>query len=309
MSDKSKKEETALEVIKTTDTRHHAMQQVEPPGQAQMSEAGALVSQAMNQGLSMEHIQALLNMKRDEEDRAARKEYVAALSAAKAEFPVMAKGKRVAYPGKDGKPGTEFFHATLGQITSTITPILGRHGLSISWPSKRDKDRVCVCCEITHEGGHSERSEELYAPTDTTGSKGNLQAVGSTMTYLQRYTLTAALGLGFVDDDDGNAGSPPDPEPPKPETPEQAADREERDHLRSLPTRAQKTLAKLSLLGVTREDAEYGTPCGVGKPAEEWEDQDYQDLFARYSELKDRTGDDLAEAVDGFFRADGPESE
>jgi hypothetical protein len=98
-------------------------------------------------------------------------------------------------------------------------------------------------------------------------------------------------------------------EPPKPETPEQKAEREEREHLRTLPTRAQKTLAKLSLVGVTRDDAEYGTPCGVGKPAEAWDGADYDELFARYSELKDKEGDELAEALRGFFRADGPDGE
>src|SRR5690606_5500273 len=38
---------------------------------------------------------------------------------------------------------------------------------------------------------------------DSSGSKNAIQAIGSTLTYLQRYTLIQALGLAASDDDDG----------------------------------------------------------------------------------------------------------
>jgi hypothetical protein len=42
---------------------------------------------------------------------------------------------------------------------------------------------------------------------DTSGGKNNIQAKGSTMTYLQRYTLNLALGICTEDDNDGAGGA------------------------------------------------------------------------------------------------------
>jgi hypothetical protein len=49
--------------------------------------------------------------------------------------------------------------------------------------------------------GHSEETT-LSAPSDTTGSKNPIQAIGSTITYLERYTLLALTGLATYDQDD-----------------------------------------------------------------------------------------------------------
>ena len=53
--------------------------------------------------------------------------------------------------------------------------------------------------------GHSE-STTLEAAADQSGGKNAIQAIGSTVTYLERYTLLALTGLATHEDDDG-AGS------------------------------------------------------------------------------------------------------
>jgi hypothetical protein len=54
--------------------------------------------------------------------------------------------------------------------------------------------------------GHSERTP-LEASPDASGGKNGIQAVGSTVTYLQRYTLLSATGMAVQDqDDDGRGG-------------------------------------------------------------------------------------------------------
>ena len=58
-----------------------------------------------------------------------------------------------------------------------------------------------VTCKITHELGHSEETS-LSAPADSSGSKNAIQAIGSTITYLQRYTLLALTGLATHEQDD-----------------------------------------------------------------------------------------------------------
>lgn len=61
---------------------------------------------------------------------------------------------------------------------------------------------VTVTCIISHRDGHFEENT-LSAGRDESGNKNSIQAVGSTLTYLQRMTLKASLGLAASDDDDG----------------------------------------------------------------------------------------------------------
>ena len=69
---------------------------------------------------------------------------------------------------------------------------------------------VVVTCRLTHAGGHSEENT-LVAPPDTKGNKNPAQAVQSTSTLLQRYTLLAILGIGTDGADQADQG-PPDTE-------------------------------------------------------------------------------------------------
>ena len=48
----------------------------------------------------------------------------------------------------------------------------------------------------------------MSASADTSGSKNSIQAIGSTVSYLERYTLYAILGLASADqDDDGHSAA------------------------------------------------------------------------------------------------------
>jgi hypothetical protein len=65
-------------------------------------------------------------------------------------------------------------------------------------------DRISVTCILSHRDGHSEETT-LSGPPDASGNKNAIQAIGSTLTYLQRYSLVQALGLAAANDDDGRA--------------------------------------------------------------------------------------------------------
>ncbi|WP_210251109.1 ERF family protein [Bosea sp. F3-2] len=95
-------------------------------------------------------------------------------------------------------------HEGLAEIARTIGPILARHGLAYRFRSKTEGEHVTVICVISHCEGHSEENS-LSAGADHSGEKNAIQAIGSTLTYLQRMTLKAALGLAAADDDDGKA--------------------------------------------------------------------------------------------------------
>lgn len=70
---------------------------------------------------------------------------------------------------------------------------------------------IKVTCIITHEAGHS-TSTSLQSGRDDSGGKNNIQALGSAVKYLQRYTFISATGLAAQEmDDDGHATSDTDP--------------------------------------------------------------------------------------------------
>lgn len=159
-----------------------------------------LLQIAVQRGVDTEQLKELMTMQREWKAEQARDAFFHAMNAFRAEAIEIVKTKKVAF--KD----TAYKHATLADVVAATTPALSKHGLSHRWETKQDGGLITVSCIITHELGHSERTMLTAAP-DTSGSKNSIQAIGSTVTYLQRYTFTAITGLAAKDqDDDGQAG-------------------------------------------------------------------------------------------------------
>lgn len=124
----------------------------------------------------------------------ARMAFDEAISNAKAEIkPVIRNAK-----GHNDKRYADF-----AAIASAVDPIITKFGLSYRFKTQQS-DRISVTCVLSHKEGHFEETT-LAGPPDTSGSKNAIQAIGSTLTYLQRYSLTQALGLAATNDDDGKA--------------------------------------------------------------------------------------------------------
>ena len=158
-----------------------------------------LLRLAVEQGGSVEAMSALMDMQLKWEANEARKAYHSAMAAFKAHPPTVRKDREVKYGN------TQYKHATLANVTATISAAMSDHGLTASWRTDQAGGQVTVTCTVTHELGHSE-STSLSAPADNSGSKNAIQAIGSAVTYLQRYTLLAMTGLAATDqDDDGVA--------------------------------------------------------------------------------------------------------
>jgi hypothetical protein len=136
----------------------------------------------------------------------ARKAYHEAMAAFKANPPEIEKDKKVSY-SVQGKGTTAYNHASLANVTAKINKALSDHGLSAAWATDQKENGITVTCTITHKLGHSERTS-ITANPDTSGSKNSIQAIGSTITYLERYTLLALTGLATKDmDDDGQSAT------------------------------------------------------------------------------------------------------
>lgn len=135
----------------------------------------------------------------------ARKAFDAAMAAAKSELPVILKNRHVSYG--DGNKKTQYDHEDLGGIAKAIDPILAKHGLSYRYRTTSNlNEPVTVTCIIAHEAGYFEETK-LSAGRDDSGGKNAIQAIGSSVTYLQRYTLKAALGLAAARDDDAKTAT------------------------------------------------------------------------------------------------------
>jgi len=176
----------------------------------------ALISLAIEKGADPAFLSRLLDVQERWQANIAKSAYVSAMTAFKREAPaVLKKVNRVFF--ETGKGQTNYRYANLGSIIQEISAILGKHELSASWETSQSGNNITVICHITHVAGHTE-SVTLSGPADQTGNKNAIQAVGSTVTYLQRYTLLAALGLATGEDNDGQGNQTqgkPNVEPPQ----------------------------------------------------------------------------------------------
>ena len=148
----------------------------------------------------VDKLQKLLEVKERWDANEARKAFTAAMASFKANPPEILKDKHVSYTKKDGSV-TAYDHATLGAICAAIIKGLSQHGISHHWDVAQSEGRIKVTCILTHEQGHSD-SVSLNSAADDSGGKNSIQAIGSAVTYLQRYTLFAATGLAAMDQDD-----------------------------------------------------------------------------------------------------------
>lgn len=166
-----------------------------------------LVRIAVESGADVEKLEKLMDLQERWEAKEARRAFFAAMSQFQASAPELEKNASVDYKAGGGR--TSYRFAALPHIVGQIREPLQECGLSYRFEIRRNEGGLTVACIVTHTGGHSERTE-MNAPPDTTGSKNAIQASGSTVTYLQRYTLLAALGLvtGDQDDDGATAGAP-----------------------------------------------------------------------------------------------------
>ncbi|RYG93461.1 MAG: ERF family protein [Alphaproteobacteria bacterium] len=169
----------------------------------------ALMHDAIQKGLPIDVIRELKAMAKEMADDQSRRAFDAAMAGAKAEIPVIVKNKLVDFESKGENGRTTYRHEDLGEIARTVDPILARHGLSYRFQTTSDHGQpVVVTCIVAHRDGHNERNT-LTAGRDDSGKKNSIQQIGSTITYLQRYTLKAALGLAAAADDDGKASEGP----------------------------------------------------------------------------------------------------
>jgi len=158
-----------------------------------------LLNIAVSQNADLDKMEKLMELQERWEANEAKKAYNQAMAAFNDE-PLIIEKTRKAHNS---------MYAGLAETLEVVRPALQEHGLSHSWKTQQhDTGTITVRCCITHNLGHSECTS-MSAPPDDSGSKNSIQSLGSSVSYLQRYTLYAILGLASSDmDTDGGKPIP-----------------------------------------------------------------------------------------------------
>jgi hypothetical protein len=164
-----------------------------------------LLRMAVSANADVDKLKQLLELQFAWEANQARKAFVDAMNAFKANPPKILKNKHVHYEVA-GKPSTDYDHATLDHVCKVTTESLSKHGISHRWTVAQDNGLIRVTCILTHFMGHSEETT-LCAGPDATGSKNAIQAIASAVTYLERYSLLAATGQAAANTDNDGQGA------------------------------------------------------------------------------------------------------
>lgn len=159
-----------------------------------------MLDRAIATGAGIDVLSKLMELNERWDRNQARKAFDQAMAEAKADIPVILKNRTVDFTSAKGR--TNYRHEDFAEIARTVDPILSKHGLSYRFrTTSAANEPVTVTCIVSHRLGHFEENT-LSAGRDDSGNKNGIQAIGSTQTYLQRYTLKAALGLAASTDDD-----------------------------------------------------------------------------------------------------------
>lgn len=109
-------------------------------------------------------------------------------------------------------PQTRSKYASYYALDKVMRPIYTAAGFALSFDTDEGApaDYIRVVCRVSHRSGYA-RQYHIDMPADGKGAKGGdvmtkTHAVGSGITYGQRYLLKMIFNIAVGDDDDGNSG-------------------------------------------------------------------------------------------------------
>jgi len=186
----------------------------EPPQRAP-SESAAIISMiervARDQSIDLDRMDRLMAMHARIVERDAKLAFDAAFAAMQPQLPVVTR--RGTIVGESRRTGTSLnqSYGRWEDISPAIMPVLARHGFAIRFRQEPVTDagggvKTRITCILSHAQGH--REEAFFdLPLDTTGSKNNVQAYGSTASYGRRYSAMLALNIVTRGEDDDGAAA------------------------------------------------------------------------------------------------------
>jgi hypothetical protein len=159
---------------------------------------------AANPEVPVDKLERLIAMQERIIAQDARADFFAAFSAMQGELPTIGEKGQIIVNGQ-----VRSSYARNEDIQEAVRPILQRHGFALSFRNEFKDGLLKITGILSHRSGHTEQDEFIARPDDS-GQKNNIQQLGSTRSYGQRYTTMALLNIATRgEDDDGHrAGKP-----------------------------------------------------------------------------------------------------
>lgn len=175
-------------------------------GEVQSLSAGILnviARAASDPSVDIDKLERLLEMQERVLARDAKAAYYTALAEMQPNLPVVSEKGGI----KDRSGNIQSTYALWEDVNEAIRPILAANGFALTFKVRRTDGDIITTGILSHRAGHCEETE-LSLPTDGSGSKNAVQAVGSSTSYGKRYTAYALLNITTTgEDDDGEKGS------------------------------------------------------------------------------------------------------
>jgi hypothetical protein len=143
---------------------------------------------ALNPDVDIAKMEKLLDMQERVLNRNSRMAFASDLAAMQSEMPSIAENGAIMHDKK-----LHSRYATFEDINDAVKPVLQAHGFAISFRVKQDA-QIEVTAILSHRQGHIEETC-LRLPSDTSGAKNAVQAIGSAVSYGKRYTMMAMLNI------------------------------------------------------------------------------------------------------------------
>lgn len=157
-----------------------------------------LLELAISNNADVDKLEKLMALQERWDAQEAKKSFLRAMANFQESCPDIVKAKK----------GHNYLYAPLSDIITQVRGLLADNGLSYRFEQSHES-QIEVTCIISHVDGHSEKTT-MKAQPDTSGSKNAIQAVGSAVQYLMRYTFIGALGITTADIDmDGRVPQKP----------------------------------------------------------------------------------------------------
>lgn len=177
-----------------------------PVAEVQSNTVSMFERLAKDPAVDVTKLEKLMELQERAIARDAKAQFVSAMAAAQAEMKAVATDS--------DNPQTRSRYASYEALDRALRPIYSKHGFALSYDTDDSPkpEHVRVLCEVMHIGGHS-KTYHADMPADGKGAKGGdvmtkTHAVGSAMSYGQRYLLKGIFNVRVgEDDDDGNAAT------------------------------------------------------------------------------------------------------
>jgi hypothetical protein len=166
----------------------------------------AAIVAAVERGVDVGVMERLYQMQREIVADKRKAAYAADLVEMMPAMPTVSKRGKITIKEKNSEKVIQSTpYALWEDIHTAITPILHAHGFSLTFRTSYPDNKVAVTAILLHREGHQEETTVILQH-DSSGSKNNVQGVGSSTSYGKRYSGCALLNINVGgEDDDGKA--------------------------------------------------------------------------------------------------------